>query len=89
MQFDLTQIPEELVTTTPKVGDVLQAKGAQRDTVAWLVAAIRGNSVYCLGLDRNGDIVSTAGYQLHALADRAVIGRCPDLAALRLPVHAA
>ena len=88
MQFDLTALPREATTEDMTVGDVLQAKGGHRDTALWIVAAVRGNSVHMLGVSRDGEIVSTASYGLHAIRDRAVIGRCADLEAMRLSVAA-
>lgn len=89
MQFDLTSLSPE--TTAPAdvvVGDVLQAKGGRGDTALWVVAAVRGNSVHLLGVSRDGEIVSTASYGVHALRDRAVVGRCNDLEAMQLCVAA-
>lgn len=86
MQFDLTSLPPEATTQDIVVGDVLQSKGGRGDTALWVVAAIRGNSAHLLGVSRDGDIVSTASYGVHALRDRTVIGRCNDLEAMRLCV---
>ncbi len=88
MQFDLTSLPPETTANEVAVGDVLQAKGGRGDTALWVVAAIRGNSVHLLGVNRDGDIVSTASYGMHALRDRAVVGRCNDLEAMQLCVAA-
>lgn len=88
MQFDLTSLPPETTANEVAVGDVLQAKGGRGDTAFWVVAAIRGNSVHLLGVSRDGDIVSTASYGMHALRDRAVVGRCNDLEAMQLCVAA-
>jgi hypothetical protein len=80
MKFDVTAIPDEAIADRVQVGDVLPAKGGRGDTALWLVVAVRGNSVHMLGLSRLGEIVSTASYGMHALSDRAVIGRCNELA---------
>jgi len=88
MQFDLTSLPPEITEHDVVVGDVLQAKGGRGDTALWVVAAVRGNSVHLLGVSRDGDIVSTASYGMHALRDRAVVGRCNDLEAMQLCVAA-
>lgn len=88
MQFDLTSLPPETTANGVAVGDVLQAKGGRGDTALWVVAAVRGNSVHLLGVSRDGDIVSTASYGMHALRDRAVVGRCNDLEAMQLCVAA-
>lgn len=88
MQFDLTSLPPETIADDVTVGDVLQAKGGRGDTALWIVAAIRGNSAHLLGVIRDGEIVSTASYGMHALRDRAIVGRCNDFEAMRLCVAA-
>lgn len=88
MQFDLTSLPPETTEHDVVVGDVLQAKGGRGDTALWIVAAVRGNSAHLLGVSRDGEIVSTASYGMHALRDRAVVGRCNDLEAMQLCVAA-
>lgn len=88
MQFDLTNLPPESLSSDIVVGDVLQAKGGRGDTSLWIVASVRGNSVHVLGVSRDGDIVSTATYSNYSLSDRVVIGRCRDLEAMRFCIDA-
>jgi len=88
MRFDLTGLPAEAIMDDVAVGDVFPAKGGKGDTAIWIVAALRSNSAYLLGVNRDGEIVSTTSYGLHALRDRVVIGRCTDLTDLRLCVTA-
>lgn len=80
MRFDLENIPEEKLGGNIKVGDMYQAKGGRGDTAAWVVAAVRGDTLHMLGIDKSGEIVSTASYGAHAMEGRTCIGQCEELA---------
>ena len=59
-----------------QVGNVYRARGGAGPhyfVVASMTAS--GSSCHCLGIDLEGKIVSTATYGVHALAERACIGR--------------
>jgi len=59
-----------------KVGDVYQARGGDRSPAFWVVVARTDSSktVKCLGIDCDGEIVSTASYYEHYFCNRPKVG---------------
>ncbi|WP_043345097.1 hypothetical protein [Cupriavidus basilensis] len=86
MKVEMGKIPITISLDAPKVGDVLRAKGGRGDTRFWLVAAVANQTAHVLGLDREGNIVSTASYGVHALAGREIVGAVEDFAEMRLNI---
>ena len=79
MKFNLKDIPKDRLDGKIKVGDMFPAKGGRGDTAAWVVAAVRGDTLHMPGVNTDGDIVSTSSYGAHAMEDRVCIGRCEEL----------
>lgn len=86
MQFDLSNIPEGHLDGKIQVGDMFSAKGGRGDTAAWLVAAVRGDTLHMLGLNKQGEIVSTTSYGAHTMENRVCIGHCEMLATTKFLV---
>lgn len=79
----------------PQVGDVYKALGSgpkgKRGTRYWLILSITksdfgGEGVHMAGLDRDGSIVSTTSYGLHAIETRERLGHCVSLKDLTLDI---
>ncbi len=86
MKVEMGKIPVTVSLDQPKVGDVLRAKGGRGDTRFWLVATTVNQIAHVLGLDSEGNIVSTASYGVHALASREVVGTVEGFAEMRLNI---
>jgi hypothetical protein len=86
MKIDLSNIPEAARPNEVLVGDVYPSKCTTK-TVFWLVAAITGRSCHLLGLDTEGNIVSTSSYGLHAMEGRPRIGVVPEFAEMSFTVQ--
>ena len=57
-------------------GNIYPAKGGKKPgTDYWLVVAVSESSAHLIGLNANGDPVSTASYYKRAMRERPVIGR--------------
>ena len=61
-----------------QLGDVVAAKGP--GPAHWVVVGLAHKVVHLLGINAEGDVVSTASYALHAVENRRVVGRCADVA---------
>lgn len=61
-----------------RVGDVYPSHGGRPGwkgrTCWWLVASITGNVTHLLGLNADGEIVSTTSYGIHVLQSRKLVG---------------
>lgn len=86
MNFDTGDIPA-LLRSRPEVGDVYRAKGGRGETRFWLIVCITNQTAHALGLNAEGEIVSTTSYGLHVFAERWRAGRCADIAELRLSIE--
>ena len=95
MKFDMALEGSPRAPAKPQVGDVFKALGSgpkgRRGTRYWLIMSITksdhgGETVHMAGLDRNGDIVSTTSYGLHAIETRERLGHCPGLKELNLDI---
>jgi len=84
MKINIGKIPIRINLDTPRVGDVYRAKGGRGTTRFWLVAAAGVNTSHLLGLDRDGNIVSTASYGNHAVTNKEFVGRVEDFGLLAL-----
>lgn len=89
-----------VVTRDPKVGDVFPSKATgpksyRNGTRYWMIIAITNGSGcnrnslvhHMVGLDENGDIVSTTTYGDHVMKERPRVGHCKDLASLNLNIE--
>ena len=77
MKFLLEHIAPEYQSV--EVGNLYNAKGPGPSY--WLVVAMtEKGGAHMLGLNRDGEIVSTTTYGAHALRDRKLIGRCHEIA---------
>ena len=74
MKINIGKMPIRISLDTPKVGEVYRANGGRGTTRFWLVAAVSGNTSHLLGLDRDGNIVSTSSYGNHAITGREIVG---------------
>jgi len=82
------EIPESIANSLLfKPGDLYAAGGSGSKTAFWLVVAIteRGGA-HVLGLSEDGQIVSTASYNAHAIESRRKVGHCPQIADLTLHI---
>jgi hypothetical protein len=86
MKVEIGRIPLRISLDSPAIGDVYRAKGG-RGTKFFVVAAITGNIAHALGLNAEGDIVSTTSYGTHVFASRDLVGRVNDLAELTLNIE--
>lgn len=86
--------------SSPKVGDVFPAKSTgpkayRNGTRYWMIIAITPGTGYArnshvhhmLGLDGEGNIVSTTTYGSHVMADRPLLGHCADINNLQLNIE--
>ncbi len=87
MKVDMGKIPVRISMDSPSVGDVYRAKGGRTETKFFVIVAIVGNVGHALGLDREGEIVSTTSYGLHVFAQRDIVGRVASLAELHLEIE--
>ena len=82
-------IPESVVEDGKfQIGDLYAAGNNSSDTSYWLVVSIthRGGA-HLLGLNKAGEIVSTASYNSHAIESRRKVGRCPEIASMQLHIE--
>ena len=87
MQFDYTRLNPVFVTRQPAVGNLYLARGG-KPTRFWLVASItKDEGVKLLGLDSEGKICSTAGYNYKAVAGMPLVGYVPDFDKLEFQVE--
>jgi hypothetical protein len=79
MKVDLNGIalPQGL---DPVVGNLYVAKGGRGNTAYWLVIALNStNGCVMLGLDPNGNVVSSASYNRYVMKTRQLVGFVKDL----------
>lgn len=88
MKIDLSKIPSKKLQPEVMVGNVYPAKGGRGGTVAWLVVSVTEKMAHVLGLNVEGEIVSTFSYGIHAFESRDIIGHCPDVRMMTLGVTA-
>ena len=68
--------------TSVKTGNLYRSKGG-KDTRFWYVLAVRkrngiyGDRAVLIGLDKNGEIISTNTYGCHAMEHRDLIANIP------------
>ena len=89
MRFTFNEEMSNRVDKVVRVGDVYAAKGGNRGTAFWVVAAIGegGRSAKLLGIDKAGEIVSTQSYNKHTLESRPKIGFARGLEALEFNIE--
>ena len=82
-------IPDQITTSLRfRVGDLYAAGGSSSKTAFWLVVAITENGgAHLLGLNSDGEIVSTSSYNAHAIESRRKVGHCPEIAGMTLNVE--
>lgn len=78
MRFSMQEAPAAVAYERVRVGDVYKSKGGNK-SVFWLIVGITGLRAHAIGLDREGEIVSTTSYGVHAFADRELLGRCEGI----------
>ena len=77
MNFDYSKLNQIYVHRKPTVGNVYSARGG-KPTRFWLVAAITDSGIKLLGLDEQGKICSTAGYNHKAVEQMPLVGFVPS-----------
>lgn len=87
MKIEMGRIPIRISLDQPQVGDVYRAKGGRGSTKFFVVAAVIGNMAHALGIDSEGQIVSTTSYGTHVFAGRDIVGRVEELAELTLNIQ--
>ncbi|WP_217497401.1 hypothetical protein [Trinickia violacea] len=81
------KIPLRIALDGPAVGDVYRAKGGRGTTKFFVIAALAGNMAHALGIDADGNIVSTTSYGVDVFACRDIVGRVPALAQMTLSLE--
>lgn len=73
--------PPPRFTEGVTVGDIYPAKGGRGDTRFWLVVSLghTGRTAHCLGLNADGEVVSTCSYSAYVLNERPRIGWCAEV----------
>jgi hypothetical protein len=89
MKFNLNTDLYNRVSDEICVGDVYPAKGGRTGAVYWVVIGISGDwkDVKVIGIDKNGEVVSTTGYNAHSLTDRPKVGFVKGLADLEFDIE--
>lgn len=88
MKITLGKIPVNVTTECPSIGDVFRAKGGARGiTRFFAIISITGNVAHAIGLDQEGEIVSTTSYGTHVFAGRERVGVIPELAEMNLAIQ--
>lgn len=82
-------IPDQITSSLHfRVGDLYAAGGSSSKTAFWLVVAITDScGAHLLGLNADGEIVSTASYNAHAIESRRKVGHCPQIASMTLHIE--
>ena len=88
MNFDLSRLNPVYTSKTPCVGNVYAAQGGKKDgTRFWVILAIRGDGCVLLGINNQGEIISTQGYYTHVMVAKPLIGWCPGVMDLNLEIE--
>lgn len=58
-----------------EIGHVYNAKGGAGSTRFWLIVAMNKSMTHALGLDIDGNIVSTTSYSIRTFEDRKLVGK--------------
>ena len=87
MKFNTSEMPANTIREGVSVGDVYKANGGRGTTAFWIVIAIVGRSSHCIGIDKEGETVSTTSYGTHVFESRELIGRCDSVEDLNLPIE--
>lgn len=93
MKFNMpSELPSSLQPPELRVGSVYISK-MRRKTDYWIVIGINGDSVYMVGINREGEMTGVQSYGRWVLAGdnnfkpRAQVGFCPGLADLAFDVE--
>lgn len=87
MKVAMGRIPIRIALDGLSVGDVYRAKGGRGGTKFFVIAAIVGNMAHALGIDADGNIVSTTSYGIDVFAGRDIVARVPSLAEMVLALE--
>lgn len=87
MKIEMGRIPVRVDLDQPAIGDVYRAKGGRGETKFFVVVALTGRMAHALGLNWEGDIVSTTSYGCEVFAARDVVGRVPSLGEMTLNIE--
>lgn len=87
MKIEMGKIPVRIALDSPAVGDVYRAKGGRGDTKFFVIVSMRGNMAHALGLDSDGNIVSTTSYAISVFAERNLVGRVPSIEEMTLDIE--
>ena len=88
MNFDLSRLNPVYTSKTPCEGNVYAAQGGKKDgTRFWVILAIRWDGCVLLGINTQGEIISTQGYSTHVMAAKPLIGWCPGVMDLNLEIE--
>jgi hypothetical protein len=68
-----------------RVGDIYPSKGG-KGTYAFIIVSVRDHRAHAIGIDKEGNIITTTSYGVHAFERREKIGFCDDLANLTLEI---
>lgn len=68
------------------VGDIYPTLGG-KGTYAFIVVSVRDRTVHALGIDKEGNVVTTTSYGIHTFERREKIGFCEDIANITLDIN--
>ena len=85
MKLDKELLKHVSDSTEVLPGNIYPAKGGRRSpgTDFWLVVACSTHGAHCIGINSDGEPVSTASYNKSAMRERPLIGRV-DMSAVTL-----
>lgn len=89
MRFNLEGCDHNRVYGEVFVGDVYAARGGNKTAAYWIVVAVTEESktVKCLGVNCDGEIVSTSSYYQHYFCERPKVGIVRDIGDIILDVE--
>jgi hypothetical protein len=87
MKIEMGKIPIRISLDSPAIGDVYRAKGGRGSTKFFVIVSMTGNMAHALGLDADGNIVSTTSYGISVFAERNLVGRVRGLDELSLDIE--
>lgn len=81
------QMPEPPIKQDVKIGNVYPAKGGRGNTKFWIVIARHQSAIVMLGLDAEGEVVSSQTYGFWSMEDRPVLGFCAGIEQLNFDIE--
>ena len=79
MKFQLPELPRRIDDEAVHIGDVYKAKGGAGTTRFWVVVGMTARMCACLGVDREGAVVSGTNYSISVFQARDRIGTVSNI----------